>query len=38
MHARIPPRSVRTAGEPVRLRIDPAQLHLFARDEAGRRI
>ena len=38
LHARIPPRSVRAAGEPVRLRLDPADLHLFARDEQGARL
>ena len=35
LHARVPPRSVRQAGEPVRLSIDPAALHLFARDAEG---
>ena len=38
LHARIPPRSVRAAGENVRLRLDPADLHLFARDAAGARL
>jgi ABC-type sugar transport system ATPase subunit len=38
LHARIPPRRVRTAGEPVRLRVDPRDLHVFARDEAGLRL
>ena len=38
LHAHIPPRSVRAAGQPVRLRFDPAQLHLFARDDAGARL
>ena len=31
LHARVPPRSVRVAGEQVRLAIDPSDLHLFAR-------
>ena len=38
LHARVPPRSVRAAGEPVRLLLDPANLHLFARDAAGARL
>jgi len=38
LHARVPPRSVRAAGEPVRLGLDPADLHLFARDPEGARL
>jgi ABC-type sugar transport system ATPase subunit len=37
LHARVPPRSVRAAGERVRLAVDPSDLHLFARD-GGRRL
>ena len=37
LHARVPPRSVRQAGETVRLRIDPATLHVFGRDAEGMR-
>jgi ABC-type sugar transport system ATPase subunit len=37
LHARVPPRSVRHAGEAVRLGIDPATLHLFAA-EGGKRL
>jgi len=36
LHARVPPRSVRVAGEKVRLAIDPSDLHLFARDGGQR--
>ena len=36
LHARVPPRSVRVAGEQVRLAIDPSDLHLFARDGGQR--
>ncbi len=36
LHARVPPRSVRMAGEQVRLAIDPSDLHLFARDGGQR--
>jgi ABC-type sugar transport system ATPase subunit len=35
-HARVPPRSVRNAGEEVRLALDPANLHLFATDGGAR--
>ncbi len=38
LHARVPPRSVRMAGEPVRLALDPIDIHLFAADEGGRRL
>jgi len=38
LHARIPPRRVRSAGEPVRLRLEPADLHLFKRDDGGARL
>ena len=38
LHARVPPRSVRAAGEAVRLGLDPADLHLFARDAQGARL
>ncbi|MEO3475406.1 sn-glycerol-3-phosphate ABC transporter ATP-binding protein UgpC [Roseomonas sp. CAU 1739] len=37
VHARVPPRSVRMAGEHVRLAVDPSDLHLFAR-EGGQRL
>ncbi|MGG5808589.1 ABC transporter ATP-binding protein [Falsiroseomonas sp. CW058] len=37
LHARVPPRTVRAAGEAVRLGLDPATLHLFAA-EGGRRL
>ena len=38
LSARIPARSVRAAGEMIRLRFDPADVHLFARDEGGARL
>ncbi len=34
LHVRVPARSVRQAGEPVRLAVDPADIHLFSRDGA----
>ncbi len=36
LHARVPPRSVRAAGEQVRLAVDPADLHLFSHDGGQR--
>jgi ABC-type sugar transport system ATPase subunit len=36
LHARVPPRTVRAAGELVRLAVDPAELHLFTRDGGTR--
>ncbi len=36
LHARVPPRSVRTAGEAVRLGVDPMDLHLFAAEGGAR--
>ena len=38
LHARIPPRRIHAAGDPVRLRVDPADLHLFARNGEGARL
>ena len=38
LHARVPPRSVRRAGEALRLALDPRDLHLFSRDAEGRRL
>jgi ABC-type sugar transport system ATPase subunit len=38
VHARVPPRRVRAAGEAVRLGVDPEMLHLFAADEGGKRL
>ena len=38
LHARVPPRSVRRAGEALRLGLDPRDLHLFSGDAEGRRL
>jgi ABC-type sugar transport system ATPase subunit len=38
LHARVPPRSVRRAGEALRLAVDPRSLHLFATGDEGRRL
>ena len=38
LHASVPPRSVREAGEAVRLAVKPEDLHFFSRDSKGARL